>query len=497
MNKKSTMDMLDENLQEIQQYKRIIKNKDKKFQSLIDKIPIAVWVKDNRGIYTELNSKYCDFSQTIPSQIIGKSDIELWDEKIANRFIEEDNIIIQTKKPITFEEIQLFTTEEKVYRVTKSPLFDSEGIVVGVIGTSQDITDFKLREVNMLKNIGTDFMTKIPNRRGLYGYLEDKLKNEIVTVMFIDIDEFKKINDVYGHKFGDDVLKIIANRICEFFKEDFVARIGGDEFVIVTKEKEENEELVNFLNELMSKISLDICIGGQKCFVSGSIGVANSSPEDTIESILIKADLSMYSAKKKGKNTFHFYEDGMIEEIETNSNIEVDLYNAIEKGEICLHYQPQFSGDKTLVGFESLFRWNNEKYKNIPVSKVISIIEQNKLIHKIGKFIFETACVFAREINENSEDEINVSINISPIQLMREDFILEVKSIIKETKVNPSWIGIEITEGIFLDNMEKSIDIISELKNLGIEIFLDDFGTGYSSLNYLVKLPISSIKIDK
>ncbi|MGL4914466.1 MAG: EAL domain-containing protein [Romboutsia sp.] len=482
----------------IEKHKSIIKNQKHKFQNIIDTLPISIWVKDKKGFYMEANSTYYKSYNLIPTQLIGKSDKEIWHSDKYKSFLDMDNIVLNDNRCTEHEGIIELNNEEKIYKVNKFPLYDIDKNIIGLIGTSQDITDYKLREEQIIKCSMTDFLTKISNRRGLYEYLEDKFKDENnrLTVLFMDIDEFKKINDVYGHKFGDDILKIVTMKICKIFENDFVSRIGGDEFVVVLDEKN-NEELEVILNKLIDEISFEIAIGKHQCFISSSIGVVNSTKDDDIESILIKADLAMYSAKEKGKNTFAFYECGMAEEVEINSSIEADLYSAIEREEVCLYYQPQFSSDRKLLGFEALFRWNNAKYKNVSVSKIISIMEQSKLIHKMGKYIFRQACIFAKEINENREERIIVSINISPVQLMRKEFILEIMSIINEIEVNPMYLGLEITEGIFLENTEESISTIARLKNLGMKIFLDDFGTRYSSLNYLVKLPISSIKIDK
>lgn len=482
----------------IEKHRKIIRNQKTKFQSMIDELPISVWVKYTNGLYMDANAKYYEFYNLKPNQLIGKSDKEIWKVDSSRPFIEIDDVVLKNNESVELEGTLELDNKKRIYKVNKSPLYDIYGNTIGLIGTSQDITDFRLREKHIMKSSITDFLTKIPNRRGLYDYLEDKLKNKdrSITVLFMDIDEFKKINDVYGHKFGDDILNMVTKKIRNVFKKDFVSRIGGDEFVVVIEESN-NDELVYILNKLLEEISFDITIGKHQCFVSGSIGVVNSTREDDIESILIKADLAMYSAKKKGKNTFAFYEPGMAEEVEINSGIETDLYNAIDKEEVYLHYQPQFSSDKKLLGFEALFRWDNDKYKNVSVSKIISIMEQSKLIHKMGKYIFKKACVFAKEINEDKYDKIVVSINISPIQLMRKEFVIEIINVINEIGVDPRCLGLEITEGIFLENTEDSISLISQLKDLGIKIFLDDFGTRYSSLNYLVKLPISSIKIDK
>lgn len=482
----------------IEQYRNTIENQKHKFQSIIDSLPISIWIKDRKGFYMQANSTYYKYSGINPNNILGKCDKEVWNHDRFKSFLDLDQIVLKNDICAEYEGRIDLNNIEKIHKVNKCPLYDVNKNIIGLIGMSQDVTDYKLREEEIIKCSRTDFLTKIPNRRGLYEYLEDKINNgnSKLTVLFMDIDEFKKINDVYGHKFGDDILKIVAMKICKIFKDDFVSRISGDEFVVVI-DTQNKEELEIILNKLIDEISFEITIGKHQCFVSSSIGVVDSTEEDNIESILIKADLAMYSAKKKGKNTFSFYEQGMAEEVEINSSIEADLYNAIENGEVNLYYQPQFSSDKKLLGFEALFRWNNDKYKNVSVSKIISIMEQCKLIHKVGRYIFNKACIFAKEINEGREEKITVSINISPIQLMRKEFILEVMDIINKTEVDPKCLGLEITEGIFLENTEDSINTISRLKNLGIKIFLDDFGTRYSSLNYLVKLPISSIKIDK
>ena len=232
--------------------------------------------------------------------------------------------------------------------------------------------------------------------------------------------------------------------------------------------------------------------------VSVSIGVVrNECSSGDVETILLKGDLAVYKAKEKGKNQYVIYTDDLERERLFNLQMEYDLRHSIQNKEINLFYQPQYTVDKELVGFEALFRWNHPRYKHIPVIEIIRLIEELRLIEEVSAYVCLQAFEFANEINQNRENPIVVSINISALQIMNDNFVDNFKSLIKQANVNPNYIGIEITETVLMQNINENIKKIRELKDLGITISLDDFGTGYSSLNYLINLPLSKVKIDR
>ena len=238
---------------------------------------------------------------------------------------------------------------------------------------------------------------------------------------------------------------------------------------------------------------------GKLTRVSASIGivVGDINEEENIDSLLMKGDLALYKAKEQGKNQYVFYNKYLDQKRCLDLDIEQELRNALAKNELVLYYQPQYDLNRKLVGFEALLRWHNEKFKHIPIIEVIKIMEKYNLIDDIGRFITRSAMEFSRKINENRKRNIVISINISSIQIMKNNFVRKIKKYLGEIGADPKNIGLEITETVLLQNIEENIEKIKELRDIGIKISLDDFGTGYSSFSYLVKLPLNNIKIDK
>lgn len=241
------------------------------------------------------------------------------------------------------------------------------------------------------------------------------------------------------------------------------------------------------------------CIEGIKQhLVSTSIGVVHENLlQNTVEGLLTKGDMALYKAKENGKSQYVVYTSELEKTYQFKIEIEAALEKALLAEEFIIHYQPQYRTDKKIVGFEALLRWKSEKYKQVPISEVINIIESKGLIYEVGDYIFKTSCEFAKDINRNNKDRLIVSINISALQLMEQNFVDKIKTIIGEVGVLPQFIGLEITETILLEDIDKNIEKLRYLKEMGITILLDDFGTGYSSLNYISKLPLSGIKIDQ
>lgn len=290
---------------------------------------------------------------------------------------------------------------------------------------------------------------------------------------------------------------MIAEKLAKICDDAFVARIGGDEFIAVW-EQMKDDVLMKKLNSLLDEMRMEFSKGEQANIISVSIGVVKDEMSSIdVETLLLKGDLALYKAKEKGKNQYVIYTDDLEKERLFNLQMEYDLRQAIQNHEIELYYQPQYTVEKELVGFEALFRWNHPNYKHIPVDEIIRLIEELRLIDEVSNYVFLQACAFANQINQHREKTIVVSINISALSIMNDNFVDNLKSLIKQANVNPAYIGIEITETVLMENINENMTKILQLKDLGITISLDDFGTGYSSLNYLIHLPLSKVKIDR
>lgn len=352
-----------------------------------------------------------------------------------------------------------------------------------------------------------DALTNLPNRR----FLIEKLKHEIDrsdrhkqtgAVMFLDLDRFKTINDSLGHAIGDNLLQQVAGRLSSRMRKvDTIARLGGDEFIILVSELGDTLTEVTIVIDKIAKQVLELFeqpfyVGEHELHTSVSIGIAIfSSDETSPDELLQKSDVAMYEAKEAGRNTSRMFLPEMQQVVNNRQNIVKDLHRALSDGEFELFYQPQVDADNNIFEVEALLRWNHPEKGILTPDEFIEIAENNGFIVNIGEWVLKTACKQLSKLNINNE--ISVSINVSPRQFEEPSFVDTIKSVINETGVNPEKIRLEITENLVLKNLEETIEKMQILKSMGICFSIDDFGTGYSSLAYLKRLPVDILKIDK
>ncbi|MBS4538155.1 bifunctional diguanylate cyclase/phosphodiesterase [Clostridium sp. D2Q-11] len=360
----------------------------------------------------------------------------------------------------------------------------------------------KTKELEYLAN--RDNLTGLKNRRSLLDEVDQVLiearnTGKKVGVLFIDIDDFKYINDILGHSGGDKLLMEVSKKFTENIDQERhqVFRNSGDEFVIILDNISNREDLKNFIEDFQMEICKDIVIDGYKIPISVSIGVAIYPVHgNNRESLLKAADVAMYETKKKGKHGFSIYNDSMAHHHNKKIRFKNDIDKAIEEKQFQLYYQPQYNlNAEKVVAVEALIRWIHPKKGFISPTDFIDIAEQTGQIHPIGKWVLQEACEQLK-IWQDRGLAWKVSVNISPKQLFKDDFIELVFNIISETNIDPKYLELEITENIYI-NGEYSIMKLRKLKELGVSLAIDDFGTGYSSLQYLKELPIDVIKIDK
>lgn len=347
-----------------------------------------------------------------------------------------------------------------------------------------------------------DYLTGIYNRRSffkIYNLIKNDIKIKNLVFFILDLDDFKVINDFFGHNIGDLTLKSVAHVLSNTCKHGYVARIAGDEFIILYENLKNPQIIETISNTILKNINNLTINQANLNSISASIGIViEKNNENNINNLLIKGDLALYEAKRLGKNTSVMFTP----DLENEKKIRIDMVNdlmndiSIDKN-VCLYYQPKYTCNKKLVGFEALFRWYNEKYSNIPIYKIINILEDTKYFEKFNNYIIKKALKFSKKINKDLNNPIHVAINISAKQLMNDNFINNFLALINKEDVSTNTIGIELTETVLLKDLNKNTKKIKNLKDLGILIYLDDFGTGYSSLNYLIILPLSRVKIDK
>lgn len=350
-----------------------------------------------------------------------------------------------------------------------------------------------------------DSLTGLSNREKIIEALTVAIQNTDAeqqggAVIFIDLDNFKTINDTMGHTIGDKVLVEIAGRFDNSSGYDKnVARIGGDEFIILVKGITSPEAVTDISGSLIKTLNEPVIIDSICFNLTASIGVALFPLHGTTaEEILKKADLAMYRAKANGKNCYEIFNENMQVEIIARVNMENELRRAVEKKELTLHYQPQYNiADKSLYGVEALLRWHSPKLGRVPPPEIIKTAEETGLIIDLEKWILKKACLFANEINTNSDRLLKVSVNISPVHLMQNGFLNNVQDTLATVGVNPNFMGLEITETVMMESFGANKKKLEKIKDIGMNVLLDDFGSGYSSLSYLQNLPIDYVKIDK
>jgi len=372
-----------------------------------------------------------------------------------------------------------------------------------------DITDYKLAEKEIEKLAFYDPLTNLPNRRLLHERLEHELNiakryQRAGILFFLDLDHFKHINDSLGHSIGDQILIQTAQRLQSLLREsDTAVRLGGDEFVILVSAQDgihaDLLEQSNIIAEkVINAVNYPYLIGEHELFVSTSIGITMyTGIDETVETLLKRADTAMYQAKDAGRNTFRFYQHSMQEAADSRLLIEKYLRVAISKNEICLHYQPQLSDENKLIGAEALIRWQHPELGMISPVEFIPIAEESGLIIPVGQWIIETVCEQIKSWDQQKLYVPHVAINISAKQFHQADFVSMLIHTAFEYQVQPGRVMLEITEGVFLGNLEEAIDKMNALKQSGFTFSIDDFGTGYSSLTYLKRLPFDQLKIDQ
>lgn len=350
-----------------------------------------------------------------------------------------------------------------------------------------------------------DFLTSLPNRYLFTERLQHAIDMSQQTkqqhaVLFMDLDDFKAINDSLGHQTGDRLLQQLAVRLLSIIKQsDTVARIGGDEFTILL----EHIDHVNHISEVSKRIigsfEQPFEIDGNQLKITTSIGVAlYPNDHDDVNDLIRCAGAAMYHAKECGKNNVQFFTSEIHQRIERRFMLDRDMRDAIENNQFELYYQPQIDAQQgEITGVEALIRWQHPEKGLLMPADFIPFAEESDLITELGNWVLTTACKQAPQWSQVSPTELTVSVNVSVRQLMHSEFIDSVTSIVKETQVNPNFITLELTESIMLRQPELAISLLNQLKEMGFKLSIDDFGTGYSSLQYLRLLPLDQLKIDQ
>jgi diguanylate cyclase (GGDEF)-like protein len=370
----------------------------------------------------------------------------------------------------------------------------------GWVATMEDVTDRKRSAEKIVHLAHYDALTDLPNRALFRDMLERALgklqAGERLAVLYIDIDEFKGINDALGHPIGDELLKAIAARLRGCLQEnDVAARLGGDEFAIIQTAVKQPSDTTNLVEKIYTAIRQPYDCAGHMITTDASIGIAVAPEDGThLDQLLKNADLAMYGAKADGRRTSRFFEPGMDERVKKRRILELDLRSAITDGGFEVYYQPLVNlGDNKISGCEALLRWRHPERGMISPAEFIPIAEETGLINKLGDWVLNTACAEAA----TWPDHIRIAVNVSPVQFKSQTLALNVASALAASGLSAGRLELEITEAVLIRDDEAALALLHQLRELGVRIALDDFGTGYSSLSYLQRFPFDKIKIDR
>ncbi|KHE72793.1 EAL domain-containing protein [Halobacillus sp. BBL2006] len=381
-----------------------------------------------------------------------------------------------------------------------------ENKTVGYVVTFKDVTSRKQMEEKIRYHAYYDSITNIPNRvlfqdRLVQALTYSEIHNRALAILFLDLDRFKKINDTFGHGFGDSVLKEVAHRLESVIpKEATVSRQGGDEFIILLPSVDGEEEATFCARQILDKFAVPFMIHDHEISIKTSIGIS-LYPDNgvTAETLVKHADVAMYKAKELTGNQYQVYtpdiENRSIEVI----RLENDLYKALDQGnEFTLYYQPKIDvRNHKVIGAEALIRWNHPTLGLLSPTRFIPLAEETGLITKLGEWVLEQSCRQMKQWYDEGLTDLVISANLSPQQFKQDDLTHIIRSILEETELPPENLELELTENLIIHNTEKTLSMIQALKKLGVKISIDDFGTGFSSLGYLKDFPVDTLKIDK
>ncbi len=374
-----------------------------------------------------------------------------------------------------------------------------------ILTIGSDITEQKQVQAQLQWLAHHDPLTQLPNRTGLQIALQSALvqaeKNQqSLAVLFCDLDHFKDVNDSLGHPTGDEVLIETAQRMRNVVRRpDTVARHGGDEFVILLEQLSAPSDAITVGQKILNCLGQSYHIGGKELFVGATLGIAHFPEHGTDATTLIKhADVAMYRAKTEGRNRYCTYSPEQSEPLRNRLDLATDLRYALQRSEMVLFYQPQLAPDgRTILGVEALIRWMHHEQGMIPPDRFIPLAEESGLIIDIGEWVLNEACRQLARWNNDGIKNISMAVNLAGAQITDSRLIPRIKHALKESGIKPELLELEITETFIMGNLDQTLRQLHAIKALGIELAIDDFGTGYSSLNYLKKLPVDRLKIDK
>ena len=478
-------------------------------RTLIDASPDLIWLKNEQSVYLACNKRYGRYLGAPEDHIVGRPDTDFISQQAADAFRRKDEEAIHRGRSYVTEEEVVYADDghKELMETVRTPIYDPDsGQLMGVLGVARDITERKRYEQQIYLRAYYDDLTGLPNR----SYILDCLAKLIsaaehtdrrVALLFIDLDGFKMINDTLGHEIGDLLLVQATDRLKHSLEStDTVGRLGGDEFIVLLDGLGHASQANAVVDKLIRQFQAPFRIQGQDLVLTASIGVS-VYPDDGIDpsELLRSADVAMYHAKDKGRNTYSRFNSAMNHNLLRRLQIETQMRTALERHEFTLRYQVIVElASGRVAGVETLLRWHNDKLGEVSPSEFIPIAEQSGLILTIGQYVLREALAQQKSWARISGlEDFKVAVNISPRQLRDVGFCDMLRGMLEAADVPPHCLGLEITEGVLMSGYAEIGNMLNRLSELGVCIAMDDFGTGYSSLSYVRKYPFATLKIDQ
>ncbi|MDQ3854902.1 MAG: EAL domain-containing protein [Chloroflexota bacterium] len=484
---------------------RALQELQAQFQATFNQAAVGIAHIGINGEWLLVNQRFCD--------IVGRGREALenftWKELTHPDDLDGD---MQLAQRLLAGEIPQYDIEKRYIRDDRTIVWvhlyvslvrDTSGAPRHFISVVEDITDRKMLEQQLAHQAFHDPLTGLPNRTLFLDRLEHALSHaarhrERLAVLFLDLDGFKIVNDSLGHRTGDRLLVLVAERLQDCLRaEDTVARLGGDEFTVLLEGLHTAEDAALVANRITEALRAPFCLGEREVYVSGSIGIILSDRSDTAQDLLRDADIAMYRAKHAGKGRYELFDKSMTATAQQRFDLEGDLRRAVQREEFELYYQPSVRiATGEVVGVEALLRWRHPARGLLGPAEFITVAEETGLILEIGRWVLEAACRQAVSWGF-AELGLVMSVNLSARQFLYPGLVADVAQILSETGLPARCLSLEITESTAMDDAETTLSTLSSLKSLGVSLAIDDFGTGYSSLGYLRRFPIDVLKIDR
>jgi diguanylate cyclase (GGDEF)-like protein len=466
--------------------------------SLLSSAPVALWALDPSGRVTFIGGSKLGCDNALRTPAVG-------DDYLAS-FAGQPQVAYHARRALNGETfIADLELHGQHYEVHYKPLHDDAGQRQGAVGVAVDVTERKRHERELDRRANYDELTGLPNRTLLMTQVEHafdhaRRNRDHVAVFFLDLDNFKAINDSMGHGAGDALLRETATRLQRLMRDsDIPGRLGGDEFLVISEKLKCPEDAEVIAHKITKAFQRPFQVDGREVYATTSVGIAVYPGDgDSAEQLLQSADTAMYQAKSQGKNVYRFFTGEMQRRAERHLVMETELRRAVDRGELSLRYQPKIDlADNTVHGVEALLRWQSPTLGPVSPEEFVAVAEVAGLMSSIGDWVMRTACETAAGWQTLRQRPVRLSINVSPHQFRATDLLANVTQALIATGLAPTLLELEITESVLVQDAPEMLDTFASLRELGVQLSLDDFGTGYSALSYLKTFPLQVLKIDK